>query len=80
MVVKLNASRADADLELEQTKKKLAAMEKLNRTLTAERSQLLKGKKDPNQQTYFLRLIHFTVLPMIYDDILSQQVENNNPI
>ena len=49
MVVKLNASKADADLELEQTKKKLAAMEKLNRTLTAERSELLKGKKDPTE-------------------------------
>ena len=49
VVVKLNASKADADLELEQTKKKLAAMEKLNRTLTAERSQLLKGKKDPTE-------------------------------
>merc|ERR1711884_201278 len=43
VVVKLNASKAGADMELEQTKKKLAAMEKLNRTLTAERSQLLKG-------------------------------------
>ena len=49
MVVKLNASKADADMELEQTKKKLAAMEKLNRTLTAERSQLLKGKKEATE-------------------------------
>merc|ERR1711953_1169184 len=49
VVVKLNASKADADMELEQTKKKLAAMEKLNRTLTAERSQLLKGKKEATE-------------------------------
>ena len=49
MVVKLNASKAGADMELEQTKKKLAAMEKLNRTLTAERSQLLKGKKEATE-------------------------------
>jgi len=49
VVVKLNASKAGADMELEQTKKKLAAMEKLNRTLTAERSQLLKGKKEATE-------------------------------
>merc|ERR1719492_43778 len=50
VVVKLNASKAGADMELEQTKKKLAAMEKLNRTLTAERSQLLKGKKEATEK------------------------------
>jgi len=50
-VVKLNASKAEADLELETTKKKLAAMEKLNRTLTAERATLLKEKNSSQNGT-----------------------------
>ena len=41
VVVKMNTAKADTDRELETTKKKLAAMEKLNRALQTERSNLM---------------------------------------
>lgn len=47
VVKKLNASKAEADRDLESTKKKLAAMEKLNRALQSERSTLLAEMKKP---------------------------------
>ena len=49
VITKMNAAKADADRELEMTKKKLAAMEKLNRALQEERSNLL-AKHDQNGQ------------------------------
>jgi len=49
VVVKMNAAKADSDRELEVTKKKLAAMEKLNRALQEERSNLLAQAKNGNQ-------------------------------
>lgn len=42
VVVKLNAAKADSDRDLEAIKRKLAAMEKLNRALQTERAELLK--------------------------------------
>jgi len=41
VVKKLNAAKAEADRDLESTRKKLAAMEKLNRALQSERSTLM---------------------------------------
>ena len=49
VVVKMNAAKADADRELEITKKKLAAMEKLNRVLQEERSKLLAAQSKTGQ-------------------------------
>ena len=49
VVVKMNAAKADSDRELDVTKKKLAAMEKLNRALQAERADLLAQAKNSNQ-------------------------------
>ncbi len=52
VVVRMNSAKADSDRELEVTKKKLAAMEKLNRALQTERSELLaksKGKAEEAQ-------------------------------
>ena len=46
-VVKTNTAKVNSDIELEATKRKLAAMVKLNRVLQTERSQLLKQSK-PN--------------------------------
>ena len=42
---KMNAKAMESQEELELVKKKLAAMEKLNRTLQKERSELLKTDK-----------------------------------
>merc|ERR1712203_1026636 len=41
VVIKMNTAKANSDVELEATKRKLAAMEKLNRALQTERTQLL---------------------------------------
>ena len=52
VVVKMNTAAASSVIELEATKRKLAAMEKLNRTLQAERTKLLvevKSKADKQQ-------------------------------
>jgi len=48
VVVKMNTAKANSDIELEATKRKLAAMEKLNRTLQAERTKLLQEAKQQN--------------------------------
>jgi chromosome segregation ATPase len=45
VVVKMNTVKAESDRELESTKKKLMAMEKLNRALQAERANLLAEAK-----------------------------------
>jgi len=45
VVIKMNTAKANSDIELEATKRKLAAMEKLNRALQTERSQLLEQAK-----------------------------------
>ena len=42
--------KANSDVELEATKRKLAAMEKLNRALQAERTQLLEKAKGPQDK------------------------------
>lgn len=47
VVVKMNTAKASSDVELEATKRKLVAMEKLNRALQAERTQLLEKAKVP---------------------------------
>jgi len=41
VVIKMNTAKNNSDVELEATKRKLVAMEKLNRALQAERTQLL---------------------------------------
>ena len=50
VVVKMNSAKADSDRDLEATKKKLAAMEKLNRALQEERSKLIAQAKDNGNQ------------------------------
>ena len=50
VVVKMNTAKANADQELEATKRKLVAMEKLNRALQTERTQLLEKVKSTNQE------------------------------
>merc|ERR1712062_931381 len=50
VVVKMNTAKANSDVELEATKRKLAAMEKLNRALQTERSQLLEQAKSNGKQ------------------------------
>merc|ERR1711997_64105 len=50
VVVKMNTATANSGIELEATKRKLAAMEKLNRTLQAERTKLLVEVKSKDKQ------------------------------
>jgi chromosome segregation ATPase len=50
VVVKMNTAASNSGIELEATKRKLAAMEKLNRTLQAERTKLLGEVKSKDQQ------------------------------
>ena len=50
VVVKMNTAAANSGIELEATKRKLAAMEKLNRTLQAERTKLLVEVKTKDKQ------------------------------
>jgi len=50
VVIKMNTAKANSDVELEATKRKLAAMEKLNRALQAERTQLLEKAKGPQDK------------------------------
>ena len=50
VVVKMNTAAANSGIELEATKRKLAAMEKLNRTLQAERTKLLVEVKSKDKQ------------------------------
>lgn len=50
VVVKMNTAKANADQELEATKRKLVAMENLNRALQTERTQLLEKVKSTNQE------------------------------
>lgn len=50
VVVKMNTAVANSGIELEATKRKLAAMEKLNRTLQAERTKLLVEVKSKDKQ------------------------------
>ena len=45
VVIKMNTAKNNSDVELEATKRKLVAMEKLNRALQAERTQLLDKAK-----------------------------------
>lgn len=56
IVVKMNANRANSDRELEAIKRKLAAMEKLNRALQAERSDLLNQVKAQNGNHWLMFL------------------------
>ena len=50
VVVKMNTAASNSGIELEATKRKLAAMEKLNRTLQAERTKLIGEVKSKDQQ------------------------------
>ena len=50
VVIKTNTAKVNSDIELEATKRKLAAMEKLNRALQTERSQLLEQAKSNGKQ------------------------------
>ena len=50
VVVKMNTAAANSGIELEATKRKLVAMEKLNRTLQAERTKLLVEVKSKDKQ------------------------------
>ena len=50
VVVKMNTAVANSGIELDATKRKLAAMEKLNRTLQAERTKLLVEVKSKDKQ------------------------------
>jgi len=51
IVVKLNSKLSEANGDLESTKKKLVAMEKLNRTLASERAALMKEKNGTQNGT-----------------------------
>ena len=51
IVIKLNSKLSEANGDLESTKKKLVAMEKLNRTLASERAALMKEKNGTQNGT-----------------------------
>ena len=51
IVIKLNSKLSEANGDLESTKKKLVAMEKLNRTLASERASLMKEKNGTQNGT-----------------------------
>lgn len=51
IVIKLNSKLSEANRDLESTKKKLGAMEKLNRTLASERAALKKEKNTTENGT-----------------------------